>query len=307
MTWRERCSRAAICMTDPIGHRLMSVLISSSVQRGMEALDHGGTTAVTTLARKCRHSGELIYPFDRLSIRPAAEDCSAIVRRPDQAFKPFHPAGPLPYAPVMALPSGFIKPCLPSKVSRPPTGPLWVHEIEHDGYRLMVRRDGSRVRCFTRGGHDWANRFPAIVDAALRLKATSFLIDGEAVIARDDGTPDFHALRNRRRGREVVLFAFDLIGHDGDDLCGLPLIERKRRLKKLIGRSKQRAIQFNEHLKGDGQAVFDHVCQMGLEGIVSKRVDAPYRSGPSKVWLTSKNPAIAAVRREHEESVAKFT
>ena len=91
------------------------------------------------------------------------------------------------------------------------------------------------------------------------------------------------------------------------DLRDLPLIERKRRLKKLIGRSKQRAIQFNEHLKGDGQAVFDHVCQMGLEGIVSKRVDAPYRSGPSKVWLTSKNPAIAAVRREHEESVAKFT
>ena len=208
---------------------------------------------------------------------------------------------------VLQRPSGFIEPCQPSKAARPPSSPLWVHEIEHDGYRLMVRRDGSRVRCFTRGGHDWANRFPAIVDAALRLKATSFLIDGEAVIARDDGTPDFHALRNRRRGREVVLHAFDLIGHDGDDLCGLPLIERKRRLKKLIGRSKQRAIQFNEHLKGDGQAVFDHVCQMGLEGIVSKRVDAPYRSGPSKVWLTSKNPAIAAVRREHEESVAKFT
>ena len=123
-------------------------------------------------------------------------------------------------------PSGFIKPCQPSKVARPPSGPLWVHEIKHDGYRLMVRRDGSRVRCFTRGGHDWANRFPAIVDAALRIKASSFLIDGEAVIARDDGTPDFHALRNRRRGREVVLHAFDLIGHDGDDLCGLPLIER---------------------------------------------------------------------------------
>jgi bifunctional non-homologous end joining protein LigD len=208
---------------------------------------------------------------------------------------------------IVQRPSGFIEPCLPSRVAQPPSGPLWVHEIKHDGYRLMVRRDGSRVRCFTRNGHDWANRFPAIVDAALRIKTSSFLIDGEAVIARDDGTPDFHALRNRRRGREVVLHAFDLIGHDGDDLCGLPLIERKRRLKKLIGRSKQRAIQFNEHLKGDGQAVFDHVCQMGLEGIVSKRVDAPYRSGPSKVWLTSKNPAIAAVRREHEESVAKFT
>ena len=83
---------------------------------------------------------------------------------------------------IVQRPSGFIEPCLPSKVFRPPTGPLWVHEIEHDGYRLMVRRDGSRVRCFTRGGHDWANRFPAIVDAALRLKATSFLIEGEAMI-----------------------------------------------------------------------------------------------------------------------------
>jgi len=120
------------------------------------------------------------------------------------------------------------------------------------------------------------------------------------VIARDDGTPDFHALRNRRRGREVVLFAFDLIEHDGDDLCDLPLIERKRRLKKLIGRSKQRAIQFNEHLTGDGPAVFEHVCQMWLEGIVSKRVDARYRSGVSTTWLKAKNPESAAVRRERE-------
>ena len=199
-------------------------------------------------------------------------------------------------------PSGFIEPCQPSKVARPPTGPLWIHEIKHGGYRLTVRQDGARVRCFTRGGHDWANRFPAIVDAALRIKASSFLIDGEAVIAHDDGTPDFHALRNRRRGREVVLFAFDLIGHDGDDLCGLPLIERKRRLKKLIGRSKLRAIQFVEHLMGDGPTVFDHVCRMGLEGIVSKRTDAPYRSGPSKTWVKVKNPQSAAVRREREET-----
>jgi ATP dependent DNA ligase domain len=134
---------------------------------------------------------------------------------------------------IVRRPSGFIEPCLPSKAARPPSGPLWVHEIKHDGYRLMVRRDGARVRCFTRNGHDWADRFPAIVEAAQRLKAQSFLIDGEAVIARDDGTPDFHALRSRRRGHEAVLFAFDLIEHDGDDLRDLPLIERKRRLAKL--------------------------------------------------------------------------
>jgi bifunctional non-homologous end joining protein LigD len=118
-------------------------------------------------------------------------------------------------------------------VVRPPSGPLWVHEIKHDGYRLLVRRGGSRVRCFTRNGYDWADRFPTIVVAALRLNAQSFLIDGEAVIARDDGMPDFHALRSRRRGYEAMLFAFDLLEHDGNDLRDLPLIERKWRLAKL--------------------------------------------------------------------------
>jgi bifunctional non-homologous end joining protein LigD len=166
----------------------------------------------------------------------------------------------------------------------------------------MVRRDGARVRCFTKGGHDWADRSPAIVDAALRIKATSFLIDGEAVIARDDGAPDFHALRSRRRGQEAVLYAFDLIEHDGDDLSDLPLIERKRRLARLLGRTKQwRAIQLVEHLEDDGPTVFGHICRMGLEGIVSKRTDAPYRSGPSKTWVKAKNPASEAARRESEE------
>ena len=132
-------------------------------------------------------------------------------------------------------PSGFMEPCRPSKVARPPSGPLWVHEIKHDGFRLMVRLEGSRVRCFTKGGHDWADRFPAIVEATARLKASSFLIDGEAVIVRDDGLSDFNALRSRRRDREALLFAFDLIEHEGDDLRDVPLLDRKRRLAKLLG------------------------------------------------------------------------
>jgi ATP-dependent DNA ligase len=134
-------------------------------------------------------------------------------------------------------PSGFVEPCRPSKAVRPPSGPLWIHEIKHDGFRLMVRREGSRVRCFTRGGHDWADRFPAIVEAASRLRTQSFLIDGEAVICGDDGLSDFNALRSRRRDREAVLFAFDLIEHEGDDLRELPLIDRKRRLAKLLGKA----------------------------------------------------------------------
>ena len=97
-----------------------------------------------------------------------------------------------------------------------------------------------------------------------------------------------------------MLFAFDLIEHDGDDLRDLPLIERKWGLFRLLGKAK-RAIRFVEHLTGDGPTVFEHVCRMGLEGIVSKRTDAPYRSGPSKLWVKTKNPASEAVRREREE------
>ena len=185
-------------------------------------------------------------------------------------------------------------------MARPPSGPLWVHEIKHDGYRLMVRRDDQRVRCYTKGGHDWADRFPAIVAAALRIKATSFLIDGEAVIFNDDSTTDFNALRGKRQ-REAALIAFDLLEDDGSDLRDLTLMMRKRRLKKLLGKAKGQAIQYGEHLTGEGPAIFDHFCRVGLEGIVSKRVDSPYRSGPSKTWLKSKNPASAAVRRESSE------
>lgn len=197
--------------------------------------------------------------------------------------------------------SGFIEPCRPSKVARPPSGPQWVHEIKHDGFRLMVRREGARVRCFTKGGHDWADRFPGIVEAASRLKAASFLIDGEAVICREDGYSDFNALRGRRRDHEAVLIAFDLIEHQGDDLRDLPLMARKQRLARLLGKADS-ALRFNEHLAhDDGAVVFDHACRMGLEGIVSKRLDAPYRSGPSRTWLKSKNPLSEAVRREREE------
>jgi ATP-dependent DNA ligase len=121
------------------------------------------------------------------------------------------------------------------------------------------------------------------------------------VVAREDGTPDFHALRSRRRGHEAVLYAFDLIEQDGDDLRDLPLINRKRRLARLISRAKRRAIRFSEHLTGDGLIVFEHVCRMGLEGIMSKRTDAPYRSGRCSRWIKVKNPKHPAYRRVQDQ------
>jgi ATP-dependent DNA ligase len=150
-------------------------------------------------------------------------------------------AAPARRQPMMhRRPAGFIQPCLPSRAVRLPSGRLWVHEIKHDGYRLTVRRDGPRVRCFTKNGYDWASRFPAIVDAALRLKAQSFLIDGEAVIPRADGMSNFRALRSRA-SHDAVLFAFDLLLHEDDDLRDLALISRKQRPARLISTARRAA------------------------------------------------------------------
>src|SRR4029079_4927 len=133
-----------------------------------------------------------------------------------------------------------------------------------------------------------------------RLKASSFLIDGEAIICRADGLSDFAALRVGRRAHEVMLAAFDLIELKGDDLREEPLEKRKQRLEKILAGGVD-TIAYNEHFYHHGDVVFDHACRLGLEGIVSKRLDAPYRSGPSKTWLKSKNPLSVAVRREREE------
>ena len=105
--------------------------------------------------------------------------------------------------------SGFIEPCLPSPAERPPSGPGWVHEIKHDGFRLMARRDPAGVRLLTRNGNDWTPRYPLIFEAVNRLKVRSCLIDGEAVCCDDDGVPTFQKLRLRRDDRHVFLSAFD--------------------------------------------------------------------------------------------------
>jgi bifunctional non-homologous end joining protein LigD len=198
------------------------------------------------------------------------------------------------------LPSGFIGPCLPSPAERPPSGPDWIHEIKHDGYRLMARRDAAGVRLLTRNGHDWASRFPLIVEALARLRARSCIIDGEAVACDEDGMPSFDRIRYRRYDASVFLYAFGLIELNGDDLRREPLDVRKATLASLLKRTAP-GLRLNEHIQADGPTVFAHACKMGLEGIVSKRKTSPYRSGRSPDWLKSKNPACEAVRREAEE------
>src|SRR5262249_38486479 len=127
-------------------------------------------------------------------------------------------------------PAGFIQPCLPSPAERPPTGPGWIHEIKHDGFRMMVRRDAAGVRLLTRNGHDWADRYPLIAAATGALGVRSCLIDGEAVAGDGDGMPVFDRLRYRRQDGAVFLFAFDLLELNGQDLRRQPIGIRKREL-----------------------------------------------------------------------------
>jgi ATP-dependent DNA ligase len=182
---------------------------------------------------------------------------------------------------------GFIDPCIPTLAAKPPSGPGWVHEIKHDGYRLIVRRDGAAVRLFTRRG--WTDRYPAIATAAAKLKARSFTMDGGAVVSGADGIAMFDALHRQHKATSAMLYAFDLLELDVEDLRPLTLVERKAKLARLLARAPA-GIVFNEHTVEDGATVFRHACKLGLESIVSKRLTAPYRSGPSRHWLKVKNP-----------------
>jgi bifunctional non-homologous end joining protein LigD len=163
----------------------------------------------------------------------------------------------------------------------------------------MVRRNQDAVCIYTRRGADWTKRFPAIVYAARQIKATSFHIDGEGVVCREDGLAVFDRLHSKGHDESVFLYAFDLIEVDGQDLRGLALVERKARLRKLLARRKS-GIVYNDHLDGDGATIFAHACKLGFEGIVSKRRDFAYSYGRSKGWLKVKNPKAPAALRIEE-------
>jgi bifunctional non-homologous end joining protein LigD len=141
---------------------------------------------------------------------------------------------------------GFVDPCIPTLAAKPPAGPGWVHEVKHDGYRLIVRRDGETVRLFTRRGYDWTGRYSAIASAAAKIRAQSFTLDGEAVVCGEDGVAIFDALRRHGTVREAILQAFDLLELDGEDLRPLPLSKRKNRLARLLARVRV-GIAINEH------------------------------------------------------------
>jgi ATP-dependent DNA ligase len=189
--------------------------------------------------------------------------------------------------------------CIPTRGAKVPHTPDWLHEIKYDGYRLRVERDGYRVRLITRNGYDWTKRYPWIAESALKHRMKQFAIDGEAVILGVDGVSDFDALHSGKHNDAVQLYAFDMLAGDGDDLRVLSLGLRKTNLARLLARRPD-GIFVAPFEQGEiGPDLFRAACNMGLEGLVSKRRDRPYRAGRSPNWIKVKNrshPAMSRVR-----------
>ncbi|WP_037421747.1 non-homologous end-joining DNA ligase [Sinorhizobium sp. CCBAU 05631] len=183
-----------------------------------------------------------------------------------------------------------VEPCVATLVDRPPAGPEWAFEVKWDGYRLAVHIEPDRIRIITRGGYDWTSRFPSIAAEARLLGLKTAILDGEAVVLDEHGRSDFGMLQ-RALGRkpslhdprEILFFAFDLLYLDGRDLRRLPLSERRRLLEPIVAGCAG-VIRLSEEVEASGEEFFRIACEHGLEGIVAKHREKPYRSGRGDWW-----------------------
>jgi bifunctional non-homologous end joining protein LigD len=195
-----------------------------------------------------------------------------------------------PVAKRASMPA-FVEPCLATLAAEPPDGAQWAHEIKFDGYRLQARIENGEIQLLTRSGLDWTERFGGLANSLLTLKVKSAIVDGEVIVEDEHGVSSFAELvadlKARRSGR-MVFFAFDLLYLDDADTRALPLADRKALLKRLLPRRKNSQVRMSDHVQGTGAAMFAEACKLGLEGIISKRLDKPYRSGRGVDWLKAK-------------------
>ncbi|MBD9539975.1 ATP-dependent DNA ligase [Ensifer sp. ENS04] len=177
-----------------------------------------------------------------------------------------------------------IEPCAPIRVKEPPSGEQWVHEIKWDGWRLHVHIEPGRIRLLSKEGRDLTARFPAIVESAASFGDRAMILDGEAVVLDQTGRSVFNLVQKARSARAAQLMAFDLLYLDGRDLRPLPFSERRQLLENTIQRG-HGAISLEPWLGADGPVLYRAACENELEGIVSKKLNAPYRSGETGDWL----------------------
>jgi len=185
----------------------------------------------------------------------------------------------------------FVPPALATLREVPPNGPDWEHEIKFDGYRIQARLNHGKLRLLTRKGLDWTDKFPNVAAAVAQLPAETALIDGEVVVEDKHGVSDFSllqaAIKDGSRDR-FVYHVFDLLYRDGRDLRALPLRERRDELAQLLAKRAGGVIRFSENFGKDGPLALRKACRLKLEGIVSKQIDAPYRSGRSEAFIKTK-------------------
>jgi len=198
----------------------------------------------------------------------------------------------VPGARRAALPK-FVQPQLATLVERPPDGDGWLHELKHDGYRILARVEHRRAQLFSRNARDWTEKFPTVAAALGRLPVAQAILDGEVTVLLPDGTSSFQALQNfgssAARG-QLAYMVFDLLYLDGRDLTGARLEDRKAALARLLASANDQAavLRYSDHVVGAGADFFAHACKLGLEGIVSKKRDAPYRGTRGPEWLKIK-------------------
>ena len=199
--------------------------------------------------------------------------------------------------------SAFVEPCLPTLAKEPPVGPGRVHECKFDGYRLQLHKQGKNVVLYSKNGNDFTARFSEIGIAATHIPTRSVILDCELTACADDGTPDFGSLLHKR-DLPLCIWVFDIIAYNGKDLRSLKLSARRQKLNKLMARVRTPAIQCSQ-IFFNAQALLKVCGARSMEGIVSKRVDRPYLSGPSKDWIKVKCAEWRETNRWRHEFFAK--
>jgi len=236
--------------------------------------------------------GKAWYRNDKL---PAAETKTAASRagaKPSVRAKPSYSprlAAILSETPKEVIPK-FVAPELALAASSPPKAAGWLHELKLDGYRVQVRKDGTRVQLLTRTGLDWTHRMRPIAQQVKDISVDSAILDGEVVVLHENGTTSFADLQaafQEGARKPLTYFAFDLLHLDGHNLRGLPLIDRKAILAQVM-KDVDGALRYSEHLQSDGEVIFRKACELHAEGIISKRAASPYHSGRGGDWLKLK-------------------
>lgn len=248
------------------------------------------------LIKRTDHPQHDLHPDD-LSVVSGRSMEEIAAGQESHGVKPQRPEPPVAAELHGALPApapALLTPQLATAAERAPTGSAWLHEIKFDGYRIVAHIEHGKARLMTRNGHDWTARLRTLARQLEALPVQQAILDGELVALTAGGASSFRELQealSRKQTAPLTYQVFDLIYLDGRDLSAVPLVERKRALAQLLEAATYEAggvVRYSDHVEGQGPEFFEQACTLGLEGIVSKRADAPYRSGRNGLWLKAK-------------------